>query len=141
MAESQMEFLKDALDGLVRYGLEQRLFTAEQLLRFGSTLPDALDLRGSNLAHLEAMANVRQSMISELGDLSKANTAFAHITAKIAKASIEKQRRIVDPATKNTRTFGGGALFGVSVRRAQFAVGHGGFHAGRLRLFQSKQGL
>src|SRR4051794_38562577 len=109
MAVMEKGVFKDGIDCIVVFGFLHGFFTAEQLLRFGSTLPDALDLRGSNLAHLEAMANVRQSMISELGDLSKANTAFAHITAKIAKASIEKQRRIVDPATKNTRTFGGGA--------------------------------
>ena len=70
-------------------------------------------------------------------------TSEAIITDAIGQAclTVETERRLMGDAGHATRIYGEGEMFGATVDRRQFAVGHGGFHAGRIQVLQSRSGL
>jgi hypothetical protein len=119
--------------------LRERQFTPEQLRRSRIDIEKSLLLRPNNIAALEALRKLEKGIRAAHAQ----DTAEAVITAAIAQACLVFQtgEGIVNDASVHTKRLDGQAMFGAVVARCQFAVGHGGFHAGRIKVLQSCVGL
>jgi hypothetical protein len=130
---------RTALRGLLNRGFHQHLFSPEEAKGYGFTLPGKIAKRPDNIAVLQAIEKIHKAM-ADASDDSTAERIFKEVVTEASDAFASSETE-VKQAEDATRTYSGKPMFGARVTRTQFSVGHGGFHAGRIRLLQSNEGL
>jgi hypothetical protein len=115
-------------------GFEQNLFSPEEAEGSFKVVS-----KPDDIAHLRAIGETLKA-ITDASDALTADRIYKEVVTEASKVAIEKAAS-VEQARTATRTPSGGPMFGARVTRTQFAIGHGGFHVGRIRLVQSGEGL
>jgi hypothetical protein len=136
---SVLSQLRTTLRSLLDLGFQKHLFSPEEAMKYGARLINVRTLNVENIALFKAIAKIHKD-IAVASDDSTAESIFKDVVTEASEVVIEKER-LVEEARKTTRTFSHEPMFGMRVTRTQFSVGHGGFHAGRIRFLQSKEGL
>jgi hypothetical protein len=119
--------------------LREKKFTPEQLGKCRLDIEKSIVRTPYNVSAFRGLKKIEK----RIRDAHSEDASEAIITAAIAQVCLifQTEQNVVGDATFHTAHLGGSAMFGAIVARCQFAVGHGGFHAGRIQVLQSRLGL
>jgi hypothetical protein len=132
---------RNTLLALMLMGLRNRFFTPEELQRHGPSVVKLLVPNPQNSALIAGLAKEEGRIIADSRNIHVASCLFKKA---ISKACEEYARDHPDEAVKaeaNTFSPSGLPMFGAIVKRVQYAVGHGGFHAGRIKIVEDTRGI
>jgi hypothetical protein len=115
--------------------LREKKFAPEQLERCRLDIEKSIVRTPYNVSAFEGLKKIEKG----IRDAHSEDASETIITAAIAQACsiFQTEQQILGEATSSMAL----AMFGASVARCQFAVGHGGFHAGRIQVLRSRFAL
>ncbi len=136
---SNVDQARNSLCQLMLLLLREKKFTPEQLGRCRLDIEKSIVRTPYNVSAFEGLKKSEKGIRGAHNE----DASEAIITAAIAQACLifQTEQNVMGDATIQTAHFSGLAMFGATIARCQFAVGHGGFHAGRIQVLQSSLGL
>jgi hypothetical protein len=125
---------------LLDYGFQRQLFSPKEAMKYAHRLISKTTNKYDNIGALKAIAKIHTDMTAAASDSSTADRLFMEVVTVASNVAM-KRNKLRAEAKGATRTKSGEPMFGAWITRTQFSVGHGGFHAGRIRLLKSWEGL
>jgi Metallo-beta-lactamase superfamily len=126
------------LQNLLKLGLREGWLPLDDLRQFGVESVDRLVLTPLNSAGIDGIKKVREQVIAA-SDLRTASKLFNEIVPEVCD-QFERDHKVPE-TDAHAAMLSPTPMLGAIVSRCQYAVGHGGFHAGRVKVFNEFTGL
>jgi hypothetical protein len=130
--------LRKKLRTLMLKGLRESCFSLDDLQQFGVRVRNHIVPTSNNVAVTAGIAEISEKIVAD-SDIHAASKIFKEVVSQVCRA-YEQEQSAVEVATNDTLSPTGLPMLGAIVTRCQYAVGHGGFHVGRIK-FVNDSGL